>query len=467
MTDLLYLLSNGHRVGTLRNNSRGWALAYASEWLADKAAFPLSPHLALREQPYDDVDEDGMVEKFFDNLLPEGDARKRLERHLGVEGGAAFDLLARLGQESAGALTISISPQSAVDDKRYTRLSQPTFLGRVDKMRHEGGSLQGTARTLLAGAQDKMAIRMAPSADIELVGGLLEPVDQAPTTHILKPQPPHSRKLAYAPVNEFFCMRLARNVWSNVPSAHLLFAPGPEDRDPDLTKHDSLEWVYCVERYDRRMEEDGTIRRLHQIDLLQLRNEWASTMAKYENSGGAKLSLMFTLAARYATAPALAINTLLQGRILNFLLGNSDAHWKNHSLLWGNGGWYVAPMYDVVCTVAYPQLDATPAMMIGGCADESAIAASHFKVFHEECLAPQRVKIQMVCSALRSLSTRVQREAQCLYEAIAGRVGEANLAFLRDRVLPVIRERSSRALQIADQLAPAPAIRRVTTKRPA
>ncbi|HUG26202.1 HipA domain-containing protein [Piscinibacter sp.] len=460
MADTLYLSSDGQGLGTLEDNAGIWRLTYAPEWIGNPNAFPLSPHLVLRAKPYDDRDEDGMVEKFFDNLLPEGDARIRLEKRLSARNGDSFDLLRRFGRETAGAVTMSTSPELKPEDSNYAALPRPEFLARVRRMRQEGGSLLEAARMSLAGAQDKTAVRMDPHADVELLDGLLEPEDQAPTTHILKPQPPLSRKLDHVAVNEFFCMTLARRAAGNAPEAHLLFAPGPDDGDDDHSRDDALEWVYCVQRFDRTPTSSGGIRRLHQIDFLQLRNEWASTMSKYEKSGGAKLELMFKLAAKNASAPAAAINALLHGRIISFLVGDADAHWKNRSLMWSSGRWNVSPLYDVVCTFAYPGLDATPAMTIGGCEDERKITADHFKAFFAECIEPHGSKVQAVTLALRTLGTSVPREAHSLYDSIAPRVGPSNAAFLHDKVLPVIGERSAAALEIAAALAPPRAVRR-------
>jgi serine/threonine-protein kinase HipA len=460
MSDELYLSSNGARVGTLEESAGIWRLTYAVEWLANPDAFPLSPHIAFRPEPYDDAEEDGMIEKFFDNLLPEGDARRRLENRLSAQKGDSFDLLRRFGRETAGAITVSTSPDLLPDDTEYAEVPRPVFLERVRKMRQEGASLLEAARMSLAGAQDKMAARYEPKDDVALIETLLEPVNQAPTTHILKPQPPLSRKLDHVAVNEFFCMSLARRLKLDAPQAFLLYAPAPEDGDPASERDDALEWVYAVERFDRVRQGDGRIRRRHQIDFLQLRNEWASTMSKYECMGGAKAGLMFSLGAKYASAPAAAINALLLARILHFLVGDSDAHWKNHSLIWSGGRWNIAPLYDVACTVAYPWLDKIPAMTIGGCENEDDITAEQFKAFFAECIEPHGPRIQAMTQPLRLLGEAIAREADAFYESIAPRIGESNAAFVRESILPVVRQRAARAVDVASALAPARAVRR-------
>lgn len=129
-------------------------------------------------------------------------------------------------------------------------------------------------------------------------------------------------------------MRLARAIGVEAPLSHLLRLQ-PGDSDP-------VEWIYAVQRFDRRAEANGRVRRLHQVDFLQLRNEWPSTAAKYELSGGARMPLPFDFAAKYASIPAASIKRPLTQRLPHFLVGNSDAHWKNHSLQWHAGKLHAA-----------------------------------------------------------------------------------------------------------------------------
>jgi serine/threonine-protein kinase HipA len=378
---------------------------------------------------------------------------------LSTEAVDTFDLLSRFGRETAGAVMISASPELLPEDARYNPLPRPEFLARVREMRREGGSLLKAARMSLAGAQDKMAVRLAPSPGVSLVDGLHEPVDQAPTSHILKPQPPMARRLQNVAINEFFCMTLAKRLQISVPEAHLLYAPGPEDDDAAWDDGDALEWIYCVRRFDR-VESDSAsgLRRLHQIDFLQLRNEWATHEAKYEKSSGAGMDHVFRLSQQYASAPAASMGALVRQRIMSFLIGNSDAHWKNHSLMWNAGRWDVSPAYDLVCTVAYPQLDAAPALTIGGCENEDRIEAKHFMAYFEACLAPFGSRLAAVTIPLLRLGEAAPHQARLLYEELASRVGESNAEFLRTQLIPVVTARARRAVDISRELSPRRAV---------
>ena len=62
---------------------------------------------------------------------------------------------------------------------------------------------------------------------------------------------------------------------------------------------------------------------------------------------------------------------LLEAVIYNYLVGNNDAHGKNFSLLYHGVGTEkmairLAPLYDIVSTVYYPELSRDMAMKIGG-----------------------------------------------------------------------------------------------------
>jgi serine/threonine-protein kinase HipA len=56
---------------------------------------------------------------------------------------------------------------------------------------------------------------------------------------------------------------------------------------------------------------------------------------------------------------------LLDAVIFNVIAGNADAHGKNFSILYGDDGPHLAPLYDLLATVAYPDLSPTFAMRIG------------------------------------------------------------------------------------------------------
>ena len=68
----------------------------------------------------------------------------------------------------------------------------------------------------------------------------------------------------------------------------------------------------------------------------------------------------------------------MQG-IFAAVTGNADAHGKNHSFLYAQDTRRMAPLYDPVCTLAWPQLSTTLSMKIGSAATLAEISPEHFK----------------------------------------------------------------------------------------
>ncbi|MFN4130385.1 MAG: HipA domain-containing protein, partial [Paracoccaceae bacterium] len=66
-----------------------------------------------------------------------------------------------------------------------------------------------------------------------------------------------------------------------------------------------------------------------------------------------------------AARPAVDVLKLLDAAIFNLIAGNADAHGKNFSILYDQEGPRLAPLYDLLATVAYPELSPKLAMKIG------------------------------------------------------------------------------------------------------
>lgn len=62
--------------------------------------------------------------------------------------------------------------------------------------------------------------------------------------------------------------------------------------------------------------------------------------------------------------PALEVLKLLDAAIFQLIVGNADAHGKNCSLLYGPEETVLAPLYDLMCTIAYPDVAPKLAMKI-------------------------------------------------------------------------------------------------------
>jgi serine/threonine-protein kinase HipA len=75
--------------------------------------------------------------------------------------------------------------------------------------------------------------------------------------------------------------------------------------------------------------------------------------------------------------------------IYNYLVGNNDAHGKNFSLLYRGAGAEqqeirLAPIYDIVSTIYYPELSREMAMKIGGEYSSDRVTAKDFERLAQE-----------------------------------------------------------------------------------
>ncbi|MCL4846684.1 MAG: type II toxin-antitoxin system HipA family toxin [Acidobacteria bacterium] len=324
-------------VGTLQVNQHGqMRFTYAADWLADTSRPAISFSLPKQEQPFTQR----QCRPFFAGLLPEEAQRGVIAGALGISKGNDFALLEALGGDVAGALSLwpegevpptpepTGTPRALSDDELVEVLDtlpkRPLLAGR------EG------MRLSLAGAQSKLPV--------VLVGDRVAlPAPGQPTTHILKPA---IERFQQTTENEALVMTLAAAVGLSVAPATVRSVKGR----PYL----------LVTRYDRRFDANGQAHRLHQEDFCQALG--IVPERKYAAEGGPTFKTGFDLLRRATTVPAVAVLAFLDAAIFNLIVGNADGHGKNFSLLYQTSGVSLAPFYDLLSTVAYPDLSPNLAM---------------------------------------------------------------------------------------------------------
>jgi serine/threonine-protein kinase HipA len=359
MTDRLSVWWDGRISGCLYLGPDGETLfAYDAAWLADPKAPALSYSLPKQVEPF----KRSAVQAFFGGILPEEGQRTAIARALGVSADNEFRLLEYLGGEVAGALTLlpegetPASPSDAapklLDDDALVRLLDHLPLRPM--LAGEDG-----LRLSLAGAQSKLPVLL-------IDGQIALPAPGQPTSHILKP--PISR-FEGTTENEYFCMSLAGAIGLDVAPVEMHVVA---DRS-----------FLLVTRYDRAIDAGGNVTRLHQEDFAQALG--IPSHRKYASEGGPIFPDCFALLRRAATRPAREILKLLDAAIFNLIIGNADAHAKNFSLLHsaGNGRGVItlAPLYDLLSTILYPNLHVKLAMKIGGMAVLEDIDPRHWERF--------------------------------------------------------------------------------------
>ncbi len=337
MTRTLDLWWDERLVGQLTQDHHGeLGFAYALEWLSDEDAQPLSASLPKRAEPFRRRE----CRPFFGGLLPEESQRDAAAQALGVSRANDFALLDRLGGDVAGALQLlppGEVPATLAADQRPTPLDEAGLIRVLDAL---------PVRPLLAG-EDGLRLSLAgvqSKVPVVLVDGSVAlPAPGQPTTHILKP--PISRFPATTE-NEAFVMRLAAAVGLDVAPV-----------EPRVVRDRTF---LLVQRYDRAIGDGGRVRRVHQEDFCQALGVPPET--KYAGEGGPTLKDCFALLRRVAARPAVEVLKLLDAVIFNVIAGNADAHGKNFSILYDADGPRLAPLYDLLATVAYPDLPTKFAM---------------------------------------------------------------------------------------------------------
>lgn len=326
-------------IGYLSIDKQGdMAFIYNQAYASNKQNLPLSQSLPLQEAAYDAK----QCRPFFSGILPEAHLRASIARQLGISEKNDFALLSAIGGECAGAVSLlpsSVTPSNL--NPEYRTLDEHALATILDTM-HQKPMLVGEdgIRLSLAGAQDKLAVAYINNE-------IAIPINGAPSTHILKPI---NRDFPSLIENECFCLNLAKKIGLNTAEASLHHA----NNKPYL----------LIKRYDRiKTNTSHNIQRLHQEDFCQALG--IIPEMKYQREGGPDLASCFQLIRQVSSLPVLDIKSLLQGVLFNLIIGNNDAHSKNFSLLYNKQQTRLAPFYDLISTVCYPELATKMAMKIG------------------------------------------------------------------------------------------------------
>ncbi len=402
---------NGEPVGALDQDDGGLlGFRYSPEWLNKPEAAALSRSLPLQREAF----RGKHARPFFAGILPDEGPRQQIASILGISERNDFAILERIGGECAGA--VSLLPEgmpSPVGETRLRELDEQELREIMAELpRRPLLAGQAGIRLSLAGSQDKLPVVLHDSR-------LALPLGNTPSTHILKPEPERFPGLV---ANEVLCMTLAKAVGLSVP----------------FVTPRSIGDKACilVQRYDRTISPDGAVARVHQEDFCQALG--IPPERKYQQEGGPLLRDCIAMLREWSTAPVLDIRDFLDGLIFNMLIGNADAHGKNYSLLYRGGERRLAPFYDLVCTLAWPELSKTPAMKIGQSDSIETITLAHWKKMTEET----RLGWPMVRERITGLcrKTRAVLQDSRAWET----PGDAATA---DRVASIVEARASSLLQ--------------------
>jgi serine/threonine-protein kinase HipA len=294
---------------------------------------------------------------FAAGLLPEGQHRQALAGALKVAANDVYSLLSRFGRDVAGALVIA-TEQPRARQPTVVPYTPATLEREVLELPQRPLAIHDDSELSIAGLQDKLLL--VALAD----GGWGRPAHGYPSSHILKVDDPLRPGLVRG---EAQCLALAREVGLSDVEAKIL----------TIADQDCL----LVSRFDRQIQPDGTVQRIHQEDLCQAlaRNpEAARGRGKYQDAGGPSWKEAAALLDRYAAKPQEQLERLLSAATFTVLIGNADAHGKNLALLHPTPEMIeLAPLYDTVPTVLWPKLRTRGAMSIHGQWELATITAEN------------------------------------------------------------------------------------------
>lgn len=163
------------------------------------------------------------------------------------------------------------------------------------------------------------------------------PVDGAPSTHILKPEPDRYPGLARL---EAYGLAVAGATGLRTAQARVISGEEIGSR--------SVAPYLAVTRYDREVRDDGSVRRIHQEDFCQA----TGRLEKYEHEGGPSYLDVTGVLRRFSTALRDDLSDLVRTMAMTVAVGNADAHGRNISMLYDHNTRRLAPLYDIVPTTS-------------------------------------------------------------------------------------------------------------------
>jgi len=324
------------------------SFSYEKSWLQSSASHSLSLSMPLPGNTYSQK----LVLPYLWNLLPENpNVLQRWAQEYHVSASNPFRMLGYVGADVPGAA--QFIPEDRLDELRLPQRTRIEWISiadlteRLKQLRKDISAFRrptDRGKISLPGAQAKTAFYWD-----EATGRWGVPMGRTPTTHIVKPCVPEFDGLVE---NEHLCQDIAARM--NLPAA----------RSQVLALDETC---IVVERYDRLPDSNTASRmiRVHQEDMCQ--SLGLMPAKKYQEEGGPGIATIVALIRRVSSDPETDVNRFIEANVFNWLIGGTDAHAKNYSLLIGAGDQVrLAPLYDLSSQLPYEdRIEQNLAMKIG------------------------------------------------------------------------------------------------------
>ncbi len=327
---------DGEPIGCVEQSSGTLTFTYDDHYRAEPNATPVSLSMPLASARHSNKP----VRAFLDGLLPDSQpARERWATQYGVSANNPFGLLANVGRDAAGAVQL-LPPGDESDDAAARHgdiewLSDDDVATLTRELAEHGADWdpgRHGGRWSLSGAQPKIALFLDESTRRWGI-----PRDSTPTNAIVKPA---IAGYTRHHINEALCLRAA--ALSGLLATRV-----------DLVEVADVRAIIS-HRYDRRQDADGRWLRIHQEDMCQALSVHPSQ--KYQSEGGPGVADIGRVLSGLAVDDRLiSSERFFKGLAFNVLIGGTDAHAKNFSLLLIGARAQVAPLYDVASAACYDQ----------------------------------------------------------------------------------------------------------------
>jgi serine/threonine-protein kinase HipA len=337
----------GRHIGWLCEAGRATRFIATDEYLADSRRPTLS--MSMTVPKHDDITlktlnnhfdpavyrERGELPPFFAGLMPEGTLLKRLAAtRKDPRDMDAFGILAAAGEDLPGA--VQVLPANL--DKLTATARAFGVTGGADNLEICVPEEAAEGAASLSGFQDKIALSHARDGKrygLPVKGTLSDLIAKLPLAH------DDSQVM-----NEYACMQLAALAGVNVAQCR----PVPMRQ---MGGHAELVEVLgestrflAVDRFDR-----GPSSAVHMEDGCQL----LRLMPAQKYAGRDYFVRLVQVLNRFSTRGIEDVRQFFIRQTVNTLIGNSDAHLKNFSVLYHNGIMpELSPAYDIVCVAALP-----------------------------------------------------------------------------------------------------------------
>lgn len=335
---------------------------YTESYLKNPEHRAISIGLPKEEKTFDSVH----TRIFFEGLLPEGFTRRCVAEWMHIAEGDYLSILAGLGRECLGAIKIVDETEKAVEPE-YRELSAEEVYALASEGATESAELVTKSHLSLTGASGKVGLYYDAKREKWYL-----PIGEASSTHIVKQSHVRLKKIV---ANEQLCLLTAKYLGIDIPESFIITTDGNEENV-----------LFATKRYDRKFVSDNRMlsgmavpHRLHQEDFSQALGIAAAN--KYEKNEEGYMKMLFDVIRSYSSEPLTDALRLWDICVFNYLIGNTDNHIKNLSLLYSEDlkSIRLAPAYDIVSTMIYESSTENMALSVDGIYNINEITRESFE----------------------------------------------------------------------------------------